>query len=96
MEKFEKYRSYKELSADTGKSVRFLKGIVAEMRTEIGKRYNKYVLIDDGKTVLVNYLAFIDYMVNRKQLKDKNARKYVEPYDPTEIAWNCGWKGKLK
>lgn len=52
--------------------------IVSEIRNEIeAGRYSKCNLIDE-KPVRVSPLVFIDYMANRKLLKDKNARKYVD------------------
>lgn len=54
-------------------------------------RYGKRAIIRDGGIVLVNYLVFLDYLANRARLKDKNARKYVSPYQPAELARELGW-----
>lgn len=59
---------------------------VAEIRGQIEKgRYNRYALIDDGK-VRVNYFVYYDYCKYRTMLKDRNAAKYVPPFEPREIA----------
>ena len=67
-----------------------------EIETEIQNgRYSDYAIIDDGNIVLVNVLVFIDYMTYRRRLKEKNARKYVPDFNPTEIKKVIGWEDKL-
>ena len=62
--------------------------IVSEIRNEIeAGRYSKCNLIDE-KPVRVSPLVFIDFMGNRKLVKDKNARKYVDPYNPADLKEN--------
>ncbi len=60
------------------------------LQAEIGKRYSDNVIIQDGKLVLVNQYAYLDYMKNRAMLKDKTARKYLKPYSPAEWARAMG------
>lgn len=50
-----------------------VKGIEAE----IGKRYNEYAISDN----LISPEVYADYNKYRKRLADKNARKYVPPFD---------------
>lgn len=65
---------------------------IKEIKEEIEKgRYSESSVIKDGGIVLINYLVFIDYEVNRQKLLDSNARKYVEPYSPGKIAREIGW-----
>ena len=65
---------------------------IKEIKQEIEKgRYSTNSVIKDGGIVLVNYLVFIDYEINRQKLLDSNARKYAEPYKPSKIAREIGW-----
>ena len=43
-------------------------------------RYNDYAIIRDGNIVLINVLVFIDYLTYRRQLLDRNARKYAPAF----------------
>ena len=70
---------------DMGKStvnerIRELEGWIDE------GRYPRTAVIHDGKIVLVNRLAFVDYLANRQRLMNRNARKLVPPYNPAELA----------
>lgn len=69
-----------------------MKEIEGEMQTG---RYNQYAIIQDGNIVLVNVLVFIDYMTNRRMLREKNARKHVPEFQPDEIMKICGWSNKI-
>ncbi len=40
-------------------------------------RYNRYAILDGE----INVGVFADYLKYRKRLKDKNARKYVPPFN---------------
>lgn len=60
------------------------------LREEIGKRYKDDVIIEDDRIVLINRYAYLDYLKYRTRLKDKNARKYLEPYSPAKWAWASG------
>lgn len=69
-----------------------MKEIEAEIKNG---RYSDYAIIDDGNIVLVNVLVFIDYMVYRRRLKEKNTRKYVPEFNPAEIKKVIGWEDKI-
>lgn len=59
---------------------------VKEIEEQVKKgRYNRYAILNDGK-VRVNYFVYYDYCVYRKMLQDKNAAKYVPPFEPRLIA----------
>lgn len=58
-------------------------------------RYSDYAIINDGNIVLVNVLVFIDYMTYRRRLKEKDARKYVPEFNPSEIKKIIGWENRL-
>ena len=60
--------------------------ILKEMEEWIPKRYPRTSVIRDGGLTLVNRLAFIDYLSNRKILKGSTTAKYAKPYNPAEIA----------
>lgn len=67
-----------------------------EIQEEIKNgRYSDYAIIEDGNIVLVNVFVFIDYMKYRRQLKEKNARKYVPEFNPAEIRKISGWENKV-
>lgn len=57
------------------------KGIEDEIESG---RYPDNAILEDGKLVLINELVFLDYIKNRKLLKNKNMRKHVKPFNPTE------------
>ncbi len=45
-------------------------------------RYGKYAVINNGQLVYINEPAFLDYMANNRKLKNKNLRRYLEPFNP--------------
>lgn len=47
------------------------------IETEIGKRYNKYAILDN----LVSIEVFADYLKYNKYLANKNLRKTVPPFN---------------
>ena len=50
----------------------------AGIREQIAQgRYNEYAIIDNE----INVGVFADYIKYRRMLKDKNARKYVPPFN---------------
>lgn len=66
-----------------------------EIEEEIKKgRYNNYSIIRDGKLVLINVLVFIDYLTHRRQLRDRNARKYTPEYRPEVLVQSIGWSNR--
>lgn len=66
-----------------------LKGIKEEIANG---RYPEMAIIKDGGFVFVNYLVFLDYLSNRDRLKEKNLRKYVEPFNAIKVAKQIGWR----
>ena len=50
---------------------------VAGIEAEIGKRYNKYAIIDN----LVSIAVYADYEKYKRMLADKNLRKHVPIFD---------------
>lgn len=71
-----------------------IKEIEAEMKDG---RYSDYphTIIRDGRIVLINQLVFVDYMTYRRQLLDRNARKYVPEYEPDKIVRELGWNNRI-
>ena len=53
-------------------------------------RYNDYAIIRDGNIVLINVLVFIDYLTYRRQLLDRNARKYAPAFHPEKLVQMIG------
>lgn len=51
-------------------------------------RYGDLACIKDGGLVLINYLAFVDFVSNREKIRNKIP---VPPYDPRKIAKEMGW-----
>lgn len=81
-------QTYEQLTADFPMCKTTFCTIVSEIRDEIqAGRYSQCALIDE-KPVRVSPLVFIDYMSHRKMLKDKNARKYVSPFNAAELREN--------
>lgn len=86
------YVSKIKLAEMCGKSTNTIQSRLLEFQEEIEKgRYSKMAYIKDEKTILVNYLAFIDFMANRKYLREKNLREHVPPFNPGELAKEIGW-----
>ncbi len=50
---------------------------VEGVKKEIGKRYNKYAILDN----MISIAVYIDYEKYKKMLADKNLRKYVPEFD---------------
>ncbi|MCD8018399.1 MAG: hypothetical protein LUF92_02090 [Clostridiales bacterium] len=78
-----------DLAAYTGKTKRYIRMVVAELRG-YEERYGKYYIIGEGKTLLVNLLCFTDFWKYRTRLNDKNMKKTVPSYDPSEVARQIG------
>lgn len=51
-----------------------------EIELEIGKRYNRYAILDG----LLSIEVFADYEKYRKRLRNKNLRKTVPPFNMEE------------
>ena len=71
-------------------SVRTIDARIKEMREETD-RYDEFALIKDGGIVLINYLAWIDFMKYRERLMNRNLRKNIPKYDPKRVAESIGW-----
>lgn len=72
---------------------RTVRNILKEMEGQ-RSRYGDNFSIGDGNLRRINFLAFTDYYTNRTALKDKNASKYVPPYDAAKVAESLGFYGK--
>lgn len=60
-----------------------------------GKRYEHCLaVIGEGKSIRINNLAFTDWLSVKGQMKNKNAAKYLEPYDPAKVARSMGWSNR--
>ena len=60
---------------------------ISELEEWIGKgRYPRTSVVHDGKIVLVNRLAFLDYLANRQRLMSRAGAKYAEPYEPKRLS----------
>lgn len=86
------YRSKAGLADALGISKSTVHVRTAEMQKMARDRYGDYAVIREGQIVLVNALAFIDWMRYRRELLDRNLAKHVPPYDPEALAKSMGWK----
>lgn len=64
-------------------SINTVRNRTKEMREQQGKRYKTPVVIEDGKIILVDENAFLDWL-NVRRLVSKHI--CVDPYDPK--AWS--------
>lgn len=87
------YKTLDDLSDELGVSKQTLHSRKKELEEE-KERYGEYAVIRDAGIVLINYLAWIDFLKYRQRLKEKNLRKHVPPYNPMEIAKSLGWYGE--
>lgn len=55
-------------------------------------RYGDLAVIRDGQIVLINSLAFLDWLRYRRELLDPNMKKFVPPFDAEKLAKSMGWK----
>lgn len=85
------YRTKMAIAEELGISRSTVYERMREIEGEIGKRYGAYALIHDGNIVLVNVLVFLDWLKYRRQLMDKNMRKYVPEYSARKVAEAMGW-----
>ena len=59
---------------------------VREIREEIRRgRYKPYAILEEGK-IKVNKFVYCDYSTHRAKLKDENLRKYVPPFNGSDVA----------
>lgn len=88
------YLTFKQVAEETGRTVRTVQNRVNGIREEIAKgRYSPCVL-PEGEGI-VNWYAYIDYLTYRKRLEDKNLRKTVPEFNPSEIEMLSGFKTKI-
>ena len=81
-------QTYEQLSVNFPMCKATFCTIISEIRQEIqAGRYSQCTLIDE-KPVRVSPLVLIDYMANRKLLKNKNARKTVKPFNAADLRDN--------
>lgn len=83
----------KELCEHYQISDRTARTIVKELEAQ-KERYGDYTIMGEGALRRINFLAFTDYYRHRTMLKETNARKYVPPYNPQEVARSLGMYGK--
>jgi hypothetical protein len=88
------YRRKEDIAAELGISKGTVRARVLEIEAE-ADRYGDLAIIRDGNIVLINTLVFLDYEKYRKQLRDKNARKYTPPFRPEDWMQACGWHNKI-
>lgn len=83
------YMTAKQLSEYEGKSPDTYRSIIHEIEYQI--RIGRYPrsAIGNGKPMDVNYYVYRDYMANREMLMNKNAKKLVPAFNPSEIAMIC-------
>lgn len=83
------FMTARQLSEYEGMTTTHYRHIFAEIEKLVSEgRYPK-ASITDNKPQSVNYYVYRDYMANRKKLGDKNLKKYVDPFNPVEIASIC-------
>ena len=88
------YRRKEDIAAELNISKSTVRARVLEIEEE-ADRYGDKAIIRDGNIVLINTLVFLDYEKYRKQLRDKNARKYTPPFKPWEWMEKCGWHNRI-
>ncbi len=54
--------------------------LIKEIETETGNRYPVGAVIRDGHAVRVRADVFQDYFTNRRQLRDRNTKKFVPDF----------------
>ena len=83
------FATRKALADEYGISERTVDNRMKEIEEET-ERYGKYAVLKEGYMKVVNYLVWVDFMANRRLLREKNLRKHVDPYDPIEVAKSIG------
>lgn len=83
------YMTAKQLSDYEGKSPATYREIIHEIEEQVKLGRYPETAIGNGKPMDVNYYVYRDYMTNRSKLLDRNMKKYVKPFNPSEIAMIC-------
>lgn len=66
---------------------------IGEMESLIGERYPRQAVVRDERTLLINAVAFADFMAHRSILMFKNGRKVAPPFDYDETKKYLGLEG---
>lgn len=86
------YLSRQDLAKELHYSTATVNAMIKGVQDEIGKgRYHRCAVAGNR----FNLYVIIDYMTYKEQLKDKNMRKLVPPFDPAGIAELCGYNMQL-
>lgn len=85
------YMPQQKLAEYFGLSLATVRARLSEIDALIGERYPETAIIRDGNLVLANILAFVDFEVYRKRLKEPQMAKYVPPFDPVAIRRDLGY-----
>lgn len=83
------YMSAQQLSEYEGKTAAHYRTVIHEIEEQVKLGRYPQTAIGNGKPVDVNYFVYRDYVTNRSRLKNKNLKKFVEPFNPMEIAKLC-------
>lgn len=83
------FMTAKQLSEYEGLTEGYYRKIFSEVSEQIvSGRYPEAALTDSAPRS-INYYVYRDYMANRKRLRDRALRKYVEDFNPQEVARIC-------
>lgn len=89
------YEHKEQIAREFGISKATVDNRLKEIEKEIKNgRYDDHAIIRDGKLVLINMIVFIDYLTYRRQLRDRNARKYTPEFRPEKIVRDIGWSNR--
>lgn len=78
------YMTKAEIAEAFGISIRTVCNRLSELAIYIAKgRYSEYTILDGFGVTYVNYLALVDFMRYRKELK---AGRRVPPFNPKKVA----------
>lgn len=84
------YMRANDLAEKYGFCTRTVRDRIKEIK-ESG-RYKRMCVVSDHGTTLVNEYVFLDWLSVRKKWANKNARKYIDPFVPSEWAEYMGTK----
>lgn len=77
--------SVSELAEYWGVKPETIRKRIKEME-KIKDRYSRSDITNDGTKYWISRLAYHDFLTHRTRLLEKNAKKYVPPFNPAEIA----------
>ncbi|WP_333813530.1 hypothetical protein [Muricomes intestini] len=86
------YKSVKSLAKEYGCCEKTVRTRISGIRQQIKcGRYGRYAVSEGtGRNILVSAAVYADYNTYSKQLENKYARKFVPPFDASEIYRDCG------